>query len=153
MKQKGFTLIELLVVIAIIGILATIVLASLNTARVKANDVAVKSDLDNSRAAAELFYDTTGQGNQSYTNVCTLAQAGGINSMVTAAAVVSLGTGSTVTRNAVPSATQAVCNDSATQWAAVVPLKSDSTKSWCVDNTGASKQLSAYPATAVVVCP
>lgn len=153
MKQKGFTLIELLVVIAIIGILATIVLASLNSARVKANDVAVKSDLDNSRAAAELFYDTTGQGGQSYTNVCLAGQTGGINSMVTAAAVVSLGTSATVARNAIPSATQAVCNDAATAWAAVVPLKSDATQSWCVDNTGTSKQLATYPATAVTKCP
>ncbi|MBU1255307.1 prepilin-type N-terminal cleavage/methylation domain-containing protein, partial [Patescibacteria group bacterium] len=55
--ERGFTLIELLVVIAIIGILATIVLVSLNTARQKARDVRRISDLRQVALALEMYYD------------------------------------------------------------------------------------------------
>ena len=56
-NQKGFTLIELLVVIAIIGVLSTIVLVSLNTARQKARDVRRVSDMRQVALALEMYYD------------------------------------------------------------------------------------------------
>jgi len=54
--KKGFTLIELLVVIAIIGILATVVLASLGTARARANDARVQGNMAGMRAEMELNF-------------------------------------------------------------------------------------------------
>ncbi|HTE48435.1 MAG TPA: type II secretion system protein [Candidatus Paceibacterota bacterium] len=59
-SKGGFTLIELLVVVAIIGLLASIVLASLNSARSKSGDAAVKSNLANIRAQSALIYSNSG---------------------------------------------------------------------------------------------
>jgi prepilin-type N-terminal cleavage/methylation domain-containing protein len=56
-SKKGFTLIELLVVIAIIGILSSVVLASLSTARQKSRDAKRISDLGQVQLALELYFD------------------------------------------------------------------------------------------------
>jgi prepilin-type N-terminal cleavage/methylation domain-containing protein len=57
LRRQGFTLIELLVVIAIIGILASIIMVSLNSARSKGGDAAVRSNIANIRGQAALYYD------------------------------------------------------------------------------------------------
>lgn len=59
--QRGFTLIELLVVIAIIGILAGMVLVSMNGARAKARDARRVSDMRQMLSAQELYYGTNDQ--------------------------------------------------------------------------------------------
>lgn len=63
--SKAFTLIELLVVVAIVGVLASVILASLNTSRMKSRDSRRIADLNQIRVALELFYDDFGYYPQS----------------------------------------------------------------------------------------
>lgn len=62
--QQGFTLIELLVVIAIIGLLSSVVLSSLNSARAKSRDARRKSDIKQLEMALEFNYDKRGSYTQ-----------------------------------------------------------------------------------------
>ena len=128
--SRGFTLIELLVVIAIIGILSSVVLASLNTARGKGSNAAVKANLTGMRAAAELYYD--GAGANTYTGFC------GSPSAVAALAAAASAGGGVANAAAAPLND---CNETATVWAAYSTLKvaEGTTVTWCVDSTGASK--------------
>ncbi len=59
--QKGFTLIELLVVISIIGVLSSVALASLNSARTKSQESARQSDASQVIRGLELYYDSNGK--------------------------------------------------------------------------------------------
>lgn len=58
--KGGFTLVELLVVISIIGLLSSVVLASLSSARAKARDTRRISDMRQIGLALQLYYDANG---------------------------------------------------------------------------------------------
>lgn len=56
-NKKGFTLIELLVVIAIIGLLSTLSILALNTARARSRDARRVSDIKQMQTALEMYFN------------------------------------------------------------------------------------------------
>ena len=146
--KRGFTLIELLVVIAIIGILASVVLASLNTARDKGANAAIKSNLNNLRAQAELVYDSASPN--SYSGVCADPN---VLKAVTAAA--SAGGKTVGTVNAANTSSNVTCYNASATWVVQAALKvADSGNAyWCVDNSGTSKGDNTAAGANATVCP
>ena len=113
--NKGFTLIELLVVVAIIGILSSVVVASLSDARGKGNVSAIKQNLTGIRTQAEIVYS----GTFSFAAICA-------NSIVDAAVDEAdrlNGSGSVT------------CVNASGAWAVAADLPGGG--AFCVDSTGA----------------
>ena len=143
-QNRGFTLIELLVVIAIIGILASVVLASLNTARDKGSDASVKQSLTSVRSQIALYYDNNGG---TYIGAC--ADPNVIAGMVSAQTAIA----------PVPTAGglgDGDCEETAVGdgWAAWVNLKADLGNAWCIDSTGRAEVIVAQDSSApITACP
>jgi len=149
-KVKGFTLIELLVVIAIIGILSSVVLASLNTARGKGADAAIKSNLANIRAQAEIVYDGNTPNQYGSATMAAANCAQTANTLFTDPTVWA-GVVAAELAAGGPIATDR-CHSSPTAWMVAVPLKTNATLGWCVDSSGDSKQVTMSAVTGTV-CP
>ena len=118
----GFTLLELLVVVAIVGILTTVVLVSLNSARSKGQDSSIKTQMTSLRTQADLY--ASGNGN-SYTSLFTGDNTWASTNVPVQAILTGIDKQSTTH----------TAGSSANQWAAQARLKEDTTKYICIDYT------------------
>ncbi len=151
LRRRGFTLIELLVVIAIIGILSAVVLASLNTARQKGDDAAIQSDLSTIQTEAEIYYGR----NNSY----GIANSSG-SCIAPGTMFYNSSTGDKVIANALLGAKGAngngimrcYVNSTGTAYAVQAQLVTDSTRTWCVDSTGASSKSTTALTSTTIYC-
>ena len=108
-------------VIAIIGILASIVLVSLGSARTKAKDAAIKVNLSGLRAGAGIF---ASENNESYNGFCTVV-GGDVD----------------IVENALPADVSLVCRSQDDNWAACVQLLEKESDYFCVDSNDSARQI------------
>ena len=174
--NRGFTLIELLVVIAIIGILSSVVLVSLNSARGKGKDSHIISDVQQLRTQIESDASGSNYGNSfnvpsgaiinlgnviNATQYYTLMNDAVNNSSVPSASL-TVGTTTVAAGTAFPATapiTVATNGVAASGNFTTVPTAyaiygKQSTGTWfCIDSTGRTNTAVATGNTATITCP
>jgi prepilin-type N-terminal cleavage/methylation domain-containing protein len=134
MNKRGFTLIELMIVIAIIGVMSSIIIVSLNNARLKAVDANIKEELSSIRRVAAIYYDNQIPNNYgNNTNNCYTP-----NRMFTDDTVIA----SIISQIDSNSGADVKCRADTNYFAVSASLvgpTSDTKDNWCVDSAGNSK--------------
>lgn len=148
--QRGFTLIELLVVIAIIGILAAVVIGSLNDARSSGQDAAIQNSMSNLRSQAEIIYNRN--GDFSYAAVCTDPTTANILDSVASGSGAATTVSDVLTTPSSPTVVACHVNAAGTEYAVSAPMTT-SGDYWCVDSSGNSGRSSTALAASATVCP
>ena len=134
---KGFTLIELLVVIAIIGILASVVLVSLQSARKKGNDTRVISDVQQLRTQLESDYNAS-TGYLTGIPTSNTFNATGVYAQLTTDAA---------NNGGVINVVGTVASGAINAYAIYGNLPSNPTKYFCIDSTGKTNPVDSQKAT------
>lgn len=142
--KRGFTLIELLVVVAIIGILSSVVLASLNSARIKGSDAAIKANLANMRGQAAIYYDGTGAGKYNSTGfpiTCTYTPSTNVYAGCTDLfGDTTIQSGLKAAGSAAGAVVTGKISALGDLYTISVPLKTTTDGSFCVDSSGSAKK-------------
>lgn len=129
----GFTIIELLVVVSIIAVLAAIVLVNVASYITKGKNAAIKGNMSSILTNSAVHYDINGN----YNGFCGSASVTNPKAAVEAAA------GSVAAAGFVCNCDVIGCGATSTKFCAIVNLINEGggAKTFCVDQTGAKKEL------------